>query len=285
METQNGAKKNIKAGLVTSDAGAAEAFYSFLTDDTLEAIEDGDPFTVIGARDCGIACGAMAGFIDDDMFIITSLYVSPAHRRKEAASAMLDVLCAILPPDTPVRVDLPLDAEEGSEEFFTAMGFDPYIPVDGIYRAPFSALFHSSLLKKDISSNVPITTFSKCPDRILSVAQSRARTINAPMPQGGFFDPAIDRNLSYICMKDECLIAYLITETIGSSSYVTGLYCENSRSMALMRMLQLALADGLSQHYDDDQELIVPVTNTVSSHLVNSLLPELKPAVKTFYRI
>ena len=63
-------------------------FSPFMDPQVVTALKEGEPITALGIVKGETACGALAGYIDEEHFQITSLYVAPAFRRQGGATMM-----------------------------------------------------------------------------------------------------------------------------------------------------------------------------------------------------
>ena len=273
----------IETGLVNVTDPSGEAFGSFITDDVLSMIKEKEFITVLGSKYNNTACGALAGYLDDDIFFIASLYVAPDFRLMGIGEALIDHLKRLMPEGEPIRIDVPFDVKNDYSDFLINLDFIPYDPVDAMYFVPVSALLNSHIFSKPIHSDVPILCFSECSDQMQRNIRSIAVTDNAIVPGELVTPNAIDNELSFVSMDGDSINALLLAETEGDITYITGLYSENSK--ILYGMLQMAAAKALLVYQKKDHMLYIPVTNSISKQMVLTLFPEADQAVFSYIYI
>ncbi len=82
---------NWEVGLIEADT--LSVYGNLLTKEVVTAMQNDEPYIALGVEKDGMACGAVAGQLEDeDLFQIESLYVAPEARRQGAATILLDTL-------------------------------------------------------------------------------------------------------------------------------------------------------------------------------------------------
>jgi len=270
----------IQTGFV--DISEDNIFRDFIIDETLELIDNKEPVTVLGAKYENIACGALAGYFDEDYFLITSIYVAPDYRLLGVGSALVSRLIGLIPDETPVKVEFPITEDDTPAGFFNELDFIPVEPDDSIFVTSVASLKDVELLKAKYHFKGNVLPFSECTKQQLKAAMAGALEENAPMPEEGLFAPDIDKQLSYLYMDGDELISLLIIENIDNASYIAGIYSVRSKPIACI--LQTAIKRMLSL-YPEDHLLYIPVTNRISRSMVRSIIPEAPPVIATYIRL
>ena len=111
-----------RVGLITEES--LENFIPFLTDNALKDIRDGEEYLVLGAVRGRKACGAIAGYQENDrLFRISSFYVYPELRREGIGTLLLDELMkGLCETDDEMALTLELN-DEGGEEAEALLAF------------------------------------------------------------------------------------------------------------------------------------------------------------------
>ena len=105
---------------------ALPVFQSLLLPGAAAEAERGDPVTVLGAEEGGVACGAAAARLRGPALEVVSLYVAPDHRRRGAGRALTEALLELgrgRAEDLEVSYTATLPDHDTLPPFLAALGF------------------------------------------------------------------------------------------------------------------------------------------------------------------
>ena len=80
-----------EVGLIENEG--LEVFSDFLTEEVISDLKQGEEYILLGATRDGLACGAVAGYPEEDnLFRVMSVYVAPEARREGVGTKLFDTL-------------------------------------------------------------------------------------------------------------------------------------------------------------------------------------------------
>ena len=142
-------------------------FSTLLLPDAVQAIERDEPVTAIGIAQEDVACGAMAGYVENGCFQVISLYVAPDYRRLGGARLMVSQMEELLQENDIWSMEISFTTAEPDNEtmvpFLNAMGFSPEDDRGrNIYSFTLEQLGRTTALEKSVSKTLCIRRFRSC---------------------------------------------------------------------------------------------------------------------------
>ena len=263
-------------GLINEDN--LELFGSLLLPDTALEIRNGEPVIALGWVDGDLAAGAIAGYIDEDSFMIESLYIAPGHRNRGGATKLLDELSYILYGDvSQIKAGffVLMPEHEELEKFLRAKGFLEHVDErNSMFRTDVSELLQNDMLSKvDVSARVRNLADTK--EFLLRLEQKRALAAHDPVPYGGFSSPSVRKDLSAVYIDDEEIKGYLIVEDSDNGTLSVSSALNRGGTKAFAMLLKKVL-DNMKQNCGENAVLFIPVINGISAGIVKKLAPSAK---------
>jgi GNAT superfamily N-acetyltransferase len=216
------------------------AYRSLLLPQAARAIDRGEALTAVGVAEGSLACGALAGFLEDGCFRIVSLYMAPDYRRKGGGGLMLDALADILngmPGAGAMRADYAATEPEHDAlaPFFERMGF---APIDrrgrDVYVFTLGQAAASPMFDSDAPVSANIRTFSQIPSIYLAKADLRARELGVPMSAATLISAGIDRDMSVALLQDKNVTAFLAFDrSFGGRLTISSAFAAGAGPMAM----------------------------------------------------
>ena len=268
--------KHLKLRPYGLDAENVADFGFLVAPDVIEDIKNGDGTTGFVVKNDMYFVGALCGrFVSPQKYRITSIFVSPDVRRRGVATFMMETLYSILPDH---GMDIIMDVQRTTKDgvalcsFMESIGFEEYYSEDNaLYVTDFVSV---GTLKVSAAKDTDVRFFAMIPQSAFYNFVP-AEGEFAPLPEGGFFDEAIDRNLSVGILRDGRLIAYAIVETYDSNSLLLhSLYVEEGESKTLLMTLVATLKDAAEKKFDTDSKLYIPTANERMAEFVEKLFPK-----------
>jgi GNAT superfamily N-acetyltransferase len=272
-------------------ANNLSAYRSLLLPQAARAIERGEALTAVGVAEGDLACGALAGFLEEDCFRIASLYMAPDYRRKGGGRLMLDALADILnglPGAGAMRADYAATEPEHDtlEPFFERMGFSPTAGRGrDVYFFTLGQATASSLFAGDAPGSANILPFSKIPNFCLAKAALRAGELGVPMSGATLTGAGIDRDISVALMQDKDVIAFLAFDrSFGGRLTVGGAWTAvGAGLMAMPAMLRGAFRLAMGK-FPPETEMAAQAVTDIAARMIHAIVPDARPVSRSYYR-
>ena len=266
-------------------------FSSLLLPDVVEAIERGEPITAIGIAQGDVACGALAGYVENGCFQVISLYVAPDYRRLGGARLMVSQLEELLMEESDIwSMEISFTAIEPDNEtmmpFLASMGFLAEEDQGrNIYTFTLEQLCKSTALGKAASTSLRFRPFSQLPEDVLRAAQKRGIALGAPLPEQTLSSPQLERELSHALIKDGKIEAYAaLDHSCCGVLTLCALWVGDTTPMVLYSLLK-TVVNRAQELYPQETPLALQVINSQSLRLIRGLVPDAKKVSYTYRRI
>lgn len=262
-------------------------FSTLLLPDAVEAIERGEPVTAIGIAQEDVACGALAGYVDDGCFQVISLYVAPDYRRLGGARLMVSQLEELLQENEIWSMKIDFTTVEPDNEtlapFLSTMGFAP--EDDGgrnIYTFTLEQLTGAKALKPAASKSLRIRPFSRLSEDVLRAAQKRGISLDAPLPECMLTSPQLERELSHALIKEGKVEAYAAFDySCCGVLTLCGLWVGDPDPHVLYSLLK-TVVERATELYPPETCIAIQAINDQSVRLIQSLVPNAKKVSFTY---
>lgn len=268
-------------------------FRRLLLPEVAAAMDDGVPLTILGMKEDGLACGVLAGYAEDGLFSIVSLYVCPDYRRRGGGRQLLGMLEAVLSHmlftgeerllyGIRIRFTATREEHEDLSRFLEAMGFQSQTENEqNIYYTTLSQV-SSALSGKPAGDGTQ--SFASLPDGVLSIAGKEAAAADAPLPQQPLSSPELERDISTALVSAGRVQAFAAFDfSCGGHLTLASLWSGAAGPTAPALLLRAALGRALEK-YPPETILAVQTTNEASARLVQVLLPDARPISRTYIR-
>ncbi len=258
------------------DENNLESFKTLLMPDVAAAIESGEPVVALGLVMSGVAAGAIAGHAEDETFVIESLYVAPAYRKKGGGEKLLDELTDLVGSEvSQIRIGLVITLPEHEKlaSFLNRNGFvDIAKEESSMFRITIKKLAENEMLKK-VPESPKVFNFADADEYLLRKEHKRAMAAGDPVPFGSFTAPSVRKDLSVAYIEGDEVMGYLVIEE--SEPGVLSVSSALNRGSAKVFSLVLKKAlDNLMAKFDPETVLMVPVISSVSAGIVKKLDPD-----------
>ena len=255
-------------------------FSPFMDPQVVAALKEGEPITALGIVKGETACGALAGYIDEEHFQITSLYVAPAFRRQGGATMMLNGLKRILYEYSSIE-KIMIDYTVTHEEHETLM---PFLDAsdftteqnDGLtlYRFPLEKVLHSPLFTASTLESSHLLAFSRISDDLLMTAQKTASVQDVPLPEVPLTSNELDRELSHAYIKNGEIEAFITFDhSYGNMLTLSCAWVDKAQPAILAALLRKSLQRA-NELYSPDTMIAVQPVNEASAKLIHNLVPD-----------
>ena len=216
--------------------GDAGDFQSLLLPETARALAAGEPVTALALTRNDVAIGAVAGYLENDCFQISSLYVAPDYRRCGGGRMLLEELRELLEGHaTGMEISFTVTREEHQTllPFLEVMGFEReedrgetlYLTTLGAVAAtPFFAT----------AGKTAGTPLSELNDGALSLLNKAAMAAGAPVPEGGLVAKSVERQISLVRMNGSKPEAYVVFDTAWSGGLTLSAVWSGSKDIVAM---------------------------------------------------
>ncbi|MCR5251300.1 MAG: GNAT family N-acetyltransferase [Lachnospiraceae bacterium] len=273
-----------ESGLITEEN--FYFFYPLLLPRVSEAIENGEPVTALGWVVNGVACGALAGYLEDDHFEIVSFYVSPSYRNKGIGTRLLDELSELL-VGSAYSLRIIFSCTESDHEMlerflyrrhFSYLSQNRY----NMYQTRLGDADRAGVLEK-LPISDSIRSFAETENRLLLKEEERARENFQPLPEGGFLKETVDRDISVVYEENGEYTAYITVEQKDRALVVTGADNHSGKPQIFMMLLRGAIDRSLKK-YGENEELILPLTDDTAESIVQKVFPNARQIMRVMER-
>ena len=252
-----------------------DPFRSLLLPECVAAIERGEALTALGWVVDGTACGALAGYAEEDCFVIASFYVAPAWRKLGGGEMLLEELSDLLSGESGYyRIEFSAVTEEQKEleRFLARRGFalQPQERTP-MYMTRLGDADRSMVgaLKGDTGN---VRSFEETKDFFLRKEEKRASTVFDPLPQGGFQSSVVDRELSVVYETDDEITGYIVLENRQGGLFISAALNRSGKPQVFLMLIREALYRSI-QKYGEEYPLYIPVTDDTAEAIIRRLFP------------
>ncbi len=262
-------------------------FRSLLLPETADALAAGEPLTALALTENGVALGAAAGYLEGGRFLVSSLYVSPDHRRRGGGRLLVETLSQLAAPYAGamgLRYTSTREEHETLPPFLTAMGFREE-PDNGenIFLTTLGTVadtpFFSGAGKK---FGTPLSELSA---GALSLLEKAALVSDAPLPEGGVTAAGVDRDVSVAAFEgSEPKSFVLLDHSFPGALTLSAAWSGTKDPTVLPALLRSAMARALEK-YPPETPLVTQAIGSSSAKLVRTLLVGSKPISHTYIRL
>lgn len=261
-------------------------FRSLLLPETADVLAAGDPVTALALTEGGLALGAAAGYLDRGRFHISSLYVSPDHRRRGGGRQLMEEmerLCAGF--CTGIEISFTVTREEHSTlpPFLTAMGFhDESDSHENIFLTTLGAVAENPFFSTGTAHfGTPLSQLSPA---TRSLVQKAALAAGAPLPEGGLTAPGVEQEASVVALHGSKTQAFVVLDhSFPGALTLAAAWSASSDPGVFPALLRSALARA-QQQYPPETPLAVQAVGPSSAGLVQALLAGATPISHTYLR-
>lgn len=253
-------------------------FERLLYPETVRTLRAGQPILALGAVDNGMACGALAGWPEGDVFIIQSIFVTSSCRGRGAGKALLDELvrlCSFLPELEKIRCSFTISCEDHKKlsDYLGKQGFHFEDIEDGVVSVPLSALQELAFYR---NTNPAFRAYalSELSDRMLRGLDKRLTTEAGPVLQQPLEKAPLERDLSTATLAGTSIDGCLLFEKSGDGRLALR-YADAGANQSggvftslLLKSYQMAI-----KKYPPDTEVLIQPVTELSQALVKRLAP------------
>lgn len=270
-------KKAKNITILGVDRSNIEDFSALFTEDAVKSILEEDGTTALVAKLEDEYAGALAGkLVTDTKYQLSSLFVAGDYRRQGVGTALLNALKNVLQGlslEIFVSFLKLTEQEEGLAAFLEAMGFEEYAPSGAhVFATDLDAV--SKLDFIDLNSNFDFTPFKEIPKTLFDRLKAAPGRSFLPLPEGGFENAMIDRDLSLGLVTDRRLLGYIIVESLDEKTVsLSHLYMDPSLpQLAWLSMMKQLLTEG-KKKYKKGVRIILPVVNSYLEKWIEGFFP------------
>jgi GNAT superfamily N-acetyltransferase len=268
-------------------------FKLLLLPHVFELLTKGEDLTAIGLAEDGLACGAAAGYLDGDTFVLSSLFVADGYREKGGGTLLLQALksaAASLKTVLWLRVDYTVSRQEhqGLAPFLERLGFEPVTGGLAIYGLKLGDVAKADFFAKSEGKAQSDLPFSEIPEIYIKMLD-RGLVSTGTRPFEQPLDKAqLDRELSVGIVKDGKIEAYLVfdfsfDETLTLAYAFSGAEGPESAGR-LISMLRSSFKRAAVKYPDDTQIIIYAATNITAALMERILMSCPRETLTKTYR-
>ena len=261
-------------------------FRSLLLPETADALAVGEPLTALALTENGLALGAAAGYLEGGRFRISSLYVSPDHRRRGGGRLLVETLAQLAAPyagGMELHFTSTREEHETLPPFLASMGF--WEESDGdenIFLTTLGTVADTPFFSgagKDFG-----TPLSELNPGALSLVEKAALSAGAPLPEGGLSAAGVDREISVVSFHGSEPQAFVVLDHSCTGALTLAAAWSASRDPSVLPMLLRSAMARSQEKYPPETPLAAQATGDASAKLVQALLSGAKPISHTYIR-
>lgn len=263
-------------------------FHSLLLPKVVAEIETESPVLALGLVDeDGVACGAAAGWVAEDIFEIHSLYVAPAFRRKGGGRLLMEILCNLAKGFCEeITVSFVVTDEKEHETllpFLQGTGFHSGNVIDRLYGITLGELgkspFFAGAKSGQTAHAVP---FDETPHGSLMRIYKAAMVNDENYLLQGLTDPSVDGEVS-MAMLDGSEIRSFVAVVSQGTGVLSLAWAYGGHSADLPVLFRTAFVRA-KEKYPAQTLLTVQAVHPAAEKLVRTLIPNAKQLAYTFVR-
>lgn len=268
-----------------------DTFSTLFLPQIVDAIIKGEPVTALGAVKDKVAVGAVAGYLEDSVYKIISLYVAPDYRRQGVARKLLEKLEEFLLTDkniTAMEINYTVTEQEHSElkPFCEKLGFEEEEQKgETLYTFTLAQAAASPLFKAGEKSNSHILPFRQLSEKLLREAQREAVLLDVPVPEAGLLGGEVDRDLSHALVDEGRIVGCVVFDrSLANLPTLACVWTNKAEAVVLPALLKRAFQSA-SERYSEETVMAVQAVNPASAALLQNILPQASPFSFTYRRV
>lgn len=266
-------------------------FSTLLLPDAAAAIERGEPVTAIGIAQEDVACGALAGYVENGCFQVISLYVAPAYRRLGGGRLMLSQLEELLREERGIHsIEISYTMGEPDNEtlapFLAVMGFAPEDDKGrNIYSFTLGQMTGAKAWKPAASKSLHIRPFSQLSEYELQAVQKCGIVQETPLPEAALTSPQLERELSHALIREGKVEAYAVFDrSCCGALTLCGLWVGDTNPVVLYSLLKTVIQRA-AELYSPQTRIALQTVNDQSARLLRGLVPDAEKLSFTYRRM
>lgn len=270
-------EEKTEVGLIGAEQ--LELFGSLLLPEMEQAIAQGEPYTAIGISADEVACGALAGYEDDECFYLRSFYVAPDYRGRGIGAELLNALKQLLQKIGGVyALELSFTSTDPEHEqlrgFLEHNGFEQQDDKERtIWTFSLGDFVASELFQKNVKSSHDVCAFSEIPEDMLSAMQKRGVVQETPLPEQTMTGADVERAISHALICDGRAEAYVVFDhSFGGMLTLCALWIGEAGPSALYALLRESFRRA-NELYPPETKIALQAVNEQSARLVRTLVP------------
>lgn len=268
-----------------------DTFSTLLLPQIVDAIRKGEPVTTLGAVKDKVAVGAVAGYLEDSVYKIISLYVAPNYRRQGTAGKLLEKLEEFLLINTgaaAMEISFTVTEQEHHQlkPFCEKLGFEEEEQQgETLYTFTLAQAAASPLFKTGENPDSRILPFSQISEELLREAQREAMLLDVPLPEAGLLGGEVDRELSHALVDEGKLAGCVVFDRSLANLPTLACVWTNKAEAAVFPALLRRAFQSASKRYGEETVMAVQSVNSASAALIQNILPQASPFSFTYRRV
>lgn len=250
--------------------------------------EQGQPLTVLGLTEEGIACGAAAGWIQaGGSLALSSLYVCPDYRRRGGGRLLVDTLCRLAAENGCQTAEAAFTCTQPEHEtlfpFLEALGFQrETAAIPALYQTTLAQLASLPFFSRGQALPGGILPFSRISPQLLDAAYQRAVRNEENYLDVPFTHDSVEREVSVGMVWEDALRSFAAFTVPGPGQLrLAWLKIEHPIDLPLLLRAACLL---LREAYPPETEITLEAVSSPADELARSLLPGAKPISHTYTR-
>lgn len=221
----------------------------------VEEMKKDDTFLGFILQENNKAIGGMAGFVEEDVFVIASLYVAEGYRREGGARLLLGkVIESLQGLVSTIRIDYIENEGDGLEDFLDVCGFEEVKTDTEIYRISLEEINKSPFFFGESKTNHEILSMAQLSTENLELLNYRAKKENALLPPKGFLQKNLERDISVVKFDKSELQGYLLFEKGKEKELILTSLWVGSKSAAIAAALLKEACKRLKHKHGKEEE-------------------------------
>ncbi|WP_028234547.1 GNAT family N-acetyltransferase [Pseudobutyrivibrio sp. MD2005] len=261
-----------------------ELLHGLAPEEELNAFYRDENISALALIDGDEIVGCLIGEIIGGVYRVYWLYVEPASRRKGGAKKLIRTLKEIL--DTmAISIHVAWEGEPDVNEelcgFLNAQGFlrEKNQEIKS-YSVKISSIAPAEKTNKKSDKVVSFEELGK--DFLESMQNDEAANEERMMPEGGFLNPAIRKDLSFVVVKKDKPIAYIVFMENGDVLELSTLYSTGASNTIISYLLYEA-SYVLKEKCDENQILHINAVSEGVEALVKYFIPDAIEVSNSYY--
>ena len=268
----------------------ADTLEGFMSADAINAIREGLPVTAFAAVIDGIIVGALVGVIDEECFVLDSIYVLREYRRKGIGTRLLNVLEDILEGEGYyIKASYSaIGEDEIALKSFLVRNF--FVEEENnypkyLYGTLFEAMTYDKILRSKAIDKYKISPLSQVEPKLFNAVISKANHRDIPFPKGGFYGESVVPDISMCVLDKESVKAYIIIEHMKDGMIeVSALWSSLEDPRIMMRMIMIAVTK-TKEKYGDDTPIVIVALNPVSEKIAKTIIRHIRTCSYTYVKL
>ena len=270
----------MKVGYISAEQ--IEKYSSLILPDVVDAIRQDEPLTAMAVEKDGVACGVLAGYVEDACYKIASLYIAPGYRRQGAGKRLVEELEDFLVTYTDIRmIDIEYTVSEEEHEelghFLKAIEFEK-ANTNGhsSYIVDLQQVKESKIYKATENPSKYIRPFSQVTKDLLKKTQKQAAIKHTLLPETPLYSEKIDTKISHAMIKDGEIQAFIVFDhSCGDWLTCAALWMGNTNPTILYSLLKTVF-QRIVELYPIETKVAFHAVSPETVSIIHSILPNAK---------